>query len=106
MADAKVLYVVGTVCKDPKERSAFKSWYIEHHIPEVASKTPGVIKGTVYEVVAPAPGGPEFMAIYELEEDAVGTFSRWKEWWLKPGPAPFTTGPEFTSMGGAYVRRT
>ena len=101
-----VLYLVGTVCTDPKQKPEYKEWYTKFHIPEVTSKTPGVKKGTLYEVVEPKEGDPMFVVIYELEgEDAIHTFDRWTDWWKKEEPPPFTPGPPLEVVWRAYLRR-
>jgi hypothetical protein len=76
MADAPFMYWVGMNTQpdtSAEELAKFNDFYSHTHVPEVVSGNPGFIRGTRYELVeqdARGKFGPQWLAVYEMEEEA------------------------------------
>ena len=98
-----VVFVVGTNCTDPAQEAEFNKWYDQTHIPEVC-KQPGFIRAERYEIINPQPGGPKYLALYMLEDEAAWkNFQEYRKK-VRSGEVPnFKPGPPFTtSWTGAF----
>jgi heme-degrading monooxygenase HmoA len=64
----RVILVVGTN-PPPGKEAEFNIWYDNVHIPMLL-KAPGMVRATRYQLVGEEDENPEYLAIYELEDEA------------------------------------
>lgn len=72
---AKWLTVAETNCADAARESEFNKWYDKIHLPD-ALKLHGMIRVTRYENTEPSSGKAKFLALYEIETDDIGEFTK------------------------------
>jgi hypothetical protein len=54
----------------PEEAAEFNDFYSNVHLPEVVSRNPGFISGTRYQLTEASLGGPRYVALYEVADEA------------------------------------
>jgi hypothetical protein len=98
----RAIYLVYTDLADPRYEEEFNAWYDTEHLPELLA-LPGFLDGARYVA---AKGGPEYLAVYELEGlDALKT-SEYKgrtrtPWQRRVGPS--VIGRNMTRIVGEQI---
>lgn len=64
------IYAVETICQDSSREREFHEWYEKIHLPDIM-ETPGVVRGSRYEIKNPVKGQGKFVALYEIETDDI-----------------------------------
>ena len=72
---AKWLLVVETNCAEAARETEFNEWYDKTHLPDVL-ETPGFIRATRYENIAPSEREAKFLATYEIETGDIDRFMK------------------------------
>jgi len=72
---ARYLLTVESDCAEAGKEREFNEWYDNVHVPDVL-EIPGVVRGTRYEALEPAPGTSKYFATYEVETDDIQAFTK------------------------------
>jgi hypothetical protein len=105
MDESEVILLVGVNCVDPARETEFNDWYENVHLPEVC-RAPGVKGADRYQIAAPAPDSPQYLAMYQLDgQQGLQDYTAYRQAQSQGKVPPFTAGPPLKVVWRTAYRR-